>query len=130
LLGKALQMKEVAIDLWALFEPLIPKEQKRKRGVGRPRADLKAVFEAILWMLETGVQWRFIPQGYFPAYQTCHRYYQSWVKLGLFKKLVRKVRQLKRSQGLQQMHFVDGTFVSAKKGAVASAKQSGAKAPR
>lgn len=78
-LRKALCMKEVKVDLWALFEPLIPKEQKRKSGVGRPRADLKAVFEAILWMLQTGVQWRFIPQGYFPAYQTCHGYYQSFV---------------------------------------------------
>jgi transposase len=123
-------MKEVAIDLWALFEPMIPREQKRSRGVGRPRADPKAVFEAILWMLQTGVQWRFIPQGYFPAYQTCHRYYQSWVRLGLFKKLVRKVRRLKRREGLSEMHFVDGTFVSAKKGAPVLARQSGAKAPK
>ena len=112
-------MEQKVVDLWALFEPMLPAEQKRSGGVGRPRADVRKVFEAVVWVLKTGVQWRFIPKSYFPAYQTCHRYYQSWVEEGLFKRLVRKVRRLygKEAAGhLQQMHFVDGSFVPAKKG--------------
>jgi hypothetical protein len=46
---------------------------------------------------------------------------------------VRKVRRLydKEAAGrLQQIHFMDGSFVPAKKGDVRSAKRNGVKAPR
>ena len=56
-------MRAVAVDLWGLFRPMIPKEQKRQYGVGRPQADLKAVFEAVLWMLQTGVSIALYPAG-------------------------------------------------------------------
>lgn len=56
---KALYMKEVAVGLWDLFEPIIPREQKCRSSVRRPCPDLKAVVEGILGMLQTGVQWRF-----------------------------------------------------------------------
>jgi putative transposase len=48
---------------WKVLGPLLP---KRKR-IGRPRrVDLRAVLNAILYILATGCQWRAIPKEFPP----------------------------------------------------------------
>ncbi|MBJ21109.1 MAG: hypothetical protein CL933_17010 [Deltaproteobacteria bacterium] len=43
-------------------------------AIGRSRRDPRAVWNGILWILRTGVQWTDLPDRY-PPYQTCHRYF-------------------------------------------------------
>jgi transposase len=120
-------------ELWDLFEPLVLKWQGPARSTGRPRVNLKRVFEAVLWILKSGAPWRFIPEGIYPSYQTCHRYFQQWAKAGLFKKLFRKLRQHPDYGGdikTQEMFYIDGSFAPAKKGALYKEKPRREKALR
>ena len=117
--------KSHGADLWEEFEPLLKKQVHRKPGAGRPRVAVRKVFEAVVWILNTGAPWRSIPEGIYPSFQTCHRYFQQWAKEGLLKKLVRKIRRQADGAGskkLKQMHFVDGSFSPAKKGGLMWAK--------
>ena len=59
---------------WALIAPRIP---PAKRG-GRSRSvDLRAVVEGLLYLLETGCQWRHLPKD-FPPKSTVWAYFDLW----------------------------------------------------
>src|ERR671919_606257 len=54
---------------WALVEPLIPVYPG-----GRPRkTDVRDVLDAVLYVLRTGCQWRYLPKD-FPPKSTVWRY--------------------------------------------------------
>jgi transposase len=113
---------------WAVVEPLLP---KREGNMGRPERGAREVFEGILWILRTGAPWKDLPER-FPPYQTCHRRFQAWSKSGTLKEALRALAQDLEERGQIDLSecFIDGTFASAKKGAVALVLQSAAKAPR
>lgn len=110
-------------DQWAFIKPMLPKERVRKDKRGRPWKDPRDVLEGILWILKTGARWQDLPDRY-PPYQTCHRRYQSWVKAGVFKKILIKLAEHLRERGKINLAetFIDATFVDAKKGVKKSAK--------
>jgi putative transposase len=59
---------------WAVIEPLLPSPSP----LGRPRAvDLRAVMNAILYLLVTGCQWRALPKD-FPPRSTVQGYFYRW----------------------------------------------------
>src|SRR5215210_486435 len=59
---------------WSLIEPHLPPEP----GGGRPRTtDVRDVLDAILYILRTGCQWRYLPRD-FPPRSTVWRYYDEW----------------------------------------------------
>ena len=59
---------------WGLIAPLIP---SARRG-GRPRSfDLRWVVEGLLYVLETGCQWRHQPKD-FPPRSTVWAYFDLW----------------------------------------------------
>ena len=62
----------VSDDFWQRVEPLIPerrreagKEYVRKAGGGRKPKDPRLVFEAIVYVLRTGCQWKALPSERF-----------------------------------------------------------------
>ena len=58
---------------WALIEPHLP-----VYATGRPRkTDLRAVVDAIFYVLQTGCQWRYLPED-FPPKSTVWRYFDEW----------------------------------------------------
>ena len=68
---------------WALIEPHMPAAKR----LGRPRAtDLRAVLNAILYILRTGCQWRLVPKD-FPPFTTVQGYFYEWRDNGLFERL-------------------------------------------
>lgn len=70
---------------WALIAPALPLAAIR----GRPRTtDLRAVVEALLYMLATGCQWRALPRE-FPPRSTVQRYFYRWRDAGLWPRLNR-----------------------------------------
>jgi transposase len=59
---------------WAVIAPLLP----RTNGRGRPRTTaLRDVVDAILYLAQTGCQWRLLPKD-FPPYTTVQRYFYRW----------------------------------------------------
>ena len=50
----------ISDEQWELLGPLL--EHPRKSQYGRPRAGEREVFEAILFVLHTGIQWKQLPE--------------------------------------------------------------------
>jgi len=78
---------------WALLQPLMP----APAGIGRPRTtDLRAIVNAILYVLATGCQWRALGRE-FPPRSTVQGYFYSWRDDGTWhcinRSLVRRARQ-------------------------------------
>lgn len=59
---------------WGLIEPLIP---PAKRGGRRRSVDLREVVQGLLYVLETGCQWRHLPTD-FPPRSTVWEYFDLW----------------------------------------------------
>jgi len=78
---------------WKVLAPLMPKP----RRTGRPReVDLRAVVDAILYILATGCQWRAVPKD-FPPRSTIQYYFYDWrdrrIWRGINRVLVKLTRQ-------------------------------------
>ncbi len=55
----------------------VPEPKRRKDNRGRPWASNRACLEGILWVLQTGAAWRFLPDKY-PSPATCWRRLKQW----------------------------------------------------
>lgn len=87
---------ELADSFWDRIEPLLPKLKSRYRGRGkhrrnvggRPAANRRKVMAGILFVLRTGSQWNALPRAtYGISGKTAHRYFQRWVRAGVFKRM-------------------------------------------
>jgi len=122
---------ELTDKQWEVIEPILPKSKSKPGKRGRPTVNKRAVFNAIIWILRTGAQWREMPDRY-PPYQTCHRYFQRWAQTGIIQKLLRRLAAdlIERGELKIEEGFIDGSFSSAKKGVLELVRQSAAKGPR
>ena len=51
----------VSDELWAVVEPLLPKQRRSRKG-GRPPVPSRAVLTGIRFVLQTGIPWEYLPQ--------------------------------------------------------------------
>jgi len=116
---------------WNLLKDLLEETSNGKRKRGRPRQDARSVLNGILWILRTGAQWADMPDRY-PPYQTCHRYFQNWVRNGTWDKILWRIAKDLKDRGKIDITecFIDGTFASAKKGGSVLEKLSEVKGPK
>ena len=70
--------------LWDEIKAILPIE-KPPKTVGRPIVPYRKVLDGILYILRTGCQWKMLPKEYGSG-STCHRRFQQWVGLDVFKK--------------------------------------------
>jgi putative transposase len=83
---------------WAIVEPLLP---AAKPG-GRPRSvELRAVCNAILYLVQCGCPWRYLPQTY-PPHQTVYTYFRQWRDTGVWQELNAALAQRTRVQDERQ----------------------------
>jgi transposase len=74
---------DVADEEWALIAAELPPA----KTLGRPRTtELRAVVNALLYMLTTGCQWRQLPKE-FPPYSTVQRFFYRWRDDGLWQRI-------------------------------------------
>ena len=123
------RQKLLSDEQWQLMEPLLPEPKRRRDNRGRPWAPNRPCFEGILWILQTGAAWRFLPDE-FPSPATCWRRLKQWEEEGVWLNAWRTLLGALDAEGLLQWDeaFLDGSFAPAKKGAMQSAKPSAAKA--
>jgi len=119
--------EELTDEQWTLIAPLFEKTDEIQTR-GRPPRSAREVLNGVLWILRSGARWQDLPER-FPPYQTCHRRFQQWVKEGRLKKVLETLAQdlLERGKLDLSETFIDGTFVSAKKGALKWERPSGAR---
>ncbi len=112
---------ELNDEQWAVVEPVL-RPERRADNRGRPWHDTRAVLNGVFWVLGTGAQWRELPEKY-PAYQTCHRRFQQWIRSGKLERALKLLARHLHERGQLNLEeaFVDATFASAKKGASRSA---------
>ena len=110
---------ELTDEQWLLIADLFSHAPPGPKG-GRPRANSRACFEGILWVLRSGARWKDLPSR-FPSYATCWRRFAAWSAEGIWEKaLCRLLRKLDRQGKVDWAEgFADATFASAKKGAIA-----------
>ena len=87
---------KVSDSFWSKVEPLIPKVNRdktkayqRRKGGGRKPMASRQIFEAIVYVLRTGIQWKALPKEYGSS-SSIHRYSRRWGKEGFFLKLWEK----------------------------------------
>ncbi len=79
---------QIADELWAKMQPLLPKHVNTHRfGGGRPRADDRKCMNAIWFVLRTGCQWDALDATGICPSSTAHDRFQEWVKAGVFQRL-------------------------------------------
>ena len=77
---------------WAVVGPHLPGPCRR----GRPRTtDLRAVVDAIFYIVQTGCQWRQLPKD-FPPYTTVQRYFYRWRDDGTWRQINHELLMLAR----------------------------------
>jgi len=107
---------DVTDEQWALIEPHLPPAPLG----GRPRkTDLRDVFNAVLYILRTGCQWRYLPVD-FPPKSTVWRYFDQWRRGGTIDKihdlLRRKVRAAEKPYHPRTTASVDSQSVDTTSG--------------
>lgn len=89
---------------WALISPHLP----LRRPKGRPRrTDLRAVIDAILYLLRTGCQWRPIPSS-FPPWGTVWWTFRRWRLEGVWTRLHRALHRAFRPRPHRASAAVQG----------------------
>ncbi len=93
---------------WDCIKELIP---AAKPG-GRPRElDMRAVINAILYLVTTGCQWRMLPREY-PAWQSVYTYFQQWRDDGTWQRLHDTLRAQVRQRAGRHKHPTAGALDS------------------
>jgi putative transposase len=84
---------DISDEQWSLLEPHIPVYPG-----GRPRTtNLRDVVDAILYLLRTGCQWRYLPKN-FPPKSTVWRYFDEWRHNGTFDRIHDPLRTRVRAE--------------------------------
>ena len=108
-------------DLWdCIIHPILD-EHDPPAKTGRPRIDLRAALDGIIYILRTGAQWEALPRE-FGDDSSVHRTFQRWVNMGLFDRILATL--LYRADDLGEIQWqwqsADGVMGKARKGGTRS----------
>ena len=81
---------KISDEIWDKINDLLPYE-KPINTIGRPIIPYRIVLDGILYVLRTGCQWKILLPKEFGSGSTCHRRFQQWVQLDIFKNIWIKV---------------------------------------
>jgi transposase len=79
---------KISDKLWDRISNIFPSE-KPNNTVGRPAIPFRKLLDGIVYILRTGCQWKMVPREYGSG-STCHRRFQQWVQIDIFKKYMDK----------------------------------------
>lgn len=106
--------EEIDDNLWAIIQPELPPEKPK---TGRPRSNLRNLFNGIIFALKTGCAWADIPRIY-GAKSTIHRFHLELCNKGIYEKLFKIM--LSRGYNIDAIDIsrcsIDTKSIEAKKG--------------
>src|SRR3954464_9518848 len=88
---------DVTDQQWALIEPLLPPERRRRQRGRRRAVELREVANALFYHAREGCSWRALPHD-FPPWRTIYNYFQQWNADGTWQKILDVLRTLSRVQ--------------------------------
>lgn len=112
-------MKPLVTDaLCTVVAPLLPRRLPQLRG-GRPWIDDRATLNGVLYVLRTGIAWRYLPTELgWGSGVTCWRRLREWQRRGVWKRLHRAM--LNRLAAADQIDWtraaLDSRSLPAKRG--------------
>lgn len=114
----------VSDELWAVIESLLPNQRRSRKG-GRPPVPNRAALTGILFVLQTGIPWAYLPREMgCGSGVTCWRRLRAWQRRGVWKRLHEVL--LERLAAADQIDWsravVDSRSVPAKRGAGSPAR--------
>jgi transposase len=121
-MAKRAESWTVTDAFWQRVEPLIPprvavpgKRYVRKPGAGRPPKPARLVFEAIVYVLRTGCQWKALPRERFGSASAVHKRFLQWERAGFFEALWKAgLAEHDEMQGIAwRWQSVDGALLKA-----------------
>ena len=107
------QLRVVTDDFWARVEPLVPirertadKEYARKAGGGRKPKPARLVFEAVVYVLRTGCQWKALPKERFGSASSIHKRFLEWERAGVFEAIWPASHKVRRRRALPYLEIL------------------------
>ena len=109
-------------EFWRRVEPLVPvrersaeKEYLRKPGAGRKPKPPRLIFEAIVYVLRTGCQWKALPSERFGSASSVHARFLDWERAGVFQRLWEEgLAEYDEMEGIAwRWQSVDGSLLKA-----------------
>jgi len=83
-----------------------------KKGRGRPQElELRMILNAILYLLASGCQWRYLPLDY-PHWQSVYYHFRKWKTSGLWKQIHATLRSEVRVKAGKHKHPTAGSLDS------------------
>lgn len=94
-------------EQWELIADLFPPPRKT--------IDPRLVVDGILWILNTGSQWRDLPEEESCPSETIYGLYNAWTSDGLWNRILQRLQTDAIGRGAvdEQLWCVDGTIVRA-----------------
>lgn len=75
--------QKITDNQWQIIETCLPKV----KSTGRPGLNSRTVFNAILFILESGTKWRYIPKEY-GNWNSIYHKFRKWIEQGVFEKIL------------------------------------------
>lgn len=108
---------------WERVAPLVPPRPtraadqvyRRKPGGGRKPKDARLIFEAIVYVLRTGCQWKALPYERFGSASAIHKHFLAWERQGFFLAVWRAgLAEYDEMQGIAwRWQSIDGAMMKA-----------------
>ena len=104
-------MKNYATDLtdgqWQFIEKILNDNRERVHS-------LRGIWNAILYIVKTGCQWRMLPRG-FALWPTVYSYFKKWKRIGTFEEILDLLnetqRELSNKKTLPSLGIIDSQSV-------------------
>jgi len=123
--GKPGKRYELSDAGWERIAPLLPAQRR-----GGKWSDHRVVLNGMFWVLNSGAQWRDMPERY-GAWETVYGRYRRWTREGLFDRLLHALHVSLDQQGRidWSVFDVDGSSVRAHRSAAGASKKTGPTSP-
>lgn len=118
--GRPGRRYELTDEAWERIEPLLPGQ-----GRGGKWADHRTVLNGMFWVLNSGAQWRDMPERY-GKWETVYGRFRRWVREGLFDRILERLHIALDEDGRidWSVFDVDGSNIRAHRSAAGASRSS------